>query len=64
MHLPGELHPITRFELAAALGFLKAVHPRLAALDALLGLTTGEHQPLPFEELIEPEGQKSADSLP
>ena len=62
--LTAELHPIAGLELAAALGFLKPIHPRLAALDALLGLPTGEHQPLPFKELIEPEGQKSADSLP
>ena len=52
-NLSGELHPITRLELAAPLGLLKPVHPHLAALDALLGLTTGERHPLPFEELIE-----------
>jgi len=56
MRLSAELDPIARLELAAPLGFLKAIHPCLAALDALLGLTTGEHQALPFEELIEANG--------
>ena len=53
MGLAIQLNAIAWLELAAALGFLKAIHPHLAALDALLGLTTGERHPLPFEELIE-----------
>ena len=71
MGLPIDLDAITGLELAAPLGFLKAIHPHLTALDALLGLTPGEDQTLPFEELIEANGfsrrgggQKSADSLP
>ena len=48
-----DLHPVAGLELAAPLGFLEAVHPHLTALDALLGFTAGEHQALPFEELIE-----------
>ena len=56
MHrLAGELHPITGPQLAAALGFLEAIDPHLTALDALLGFAAGEHQPLPLEELIEPD---------
>ena len=58
MGLAIELHAIARFELAAPLGFLEAIHPHLTALDALLGLTTGEGQALPFEKLVEAEGQK------
>ena len=53
MGLSIELNAIAWLELAAALSFLKAIHPHLAALDALLGLTAGERHPLPFEELIE-----------
>ena len=75
MGLAIDLHTITGPEFAAPLGFLKAVHPHLTALDALLGLAAGEHQSLPFEVLIEADrlraggggagiGQKSADSLP
>ena len=71
MGLTVDLDAITGFELAAPLGFLKAIHPHLTALDALLGLTAGEGQALPFEELIEAYrfsrwggGQKNADSLP
>jgi hypothetical protein len=47
------LHPIAGAKLSAPLGLLKTVHTHLTALDALLGLTTGERHPLPFEELIE-----------
>ena len=71
MGLAVDLHPIAGLELAAPLGFLEAVHPHLTALDALLGLATGEDQALPFQELIQAyrfsgggAGQKSADSLP
>ena len=71
MGLTVDLDAITGFELAAPLRFLKAIHPHFSTLDALLGLAAGEHQPLPFEELIEANGfsrrgggQKSADSLP
>ena len=53
MGLAIELNAIAWLELAAALSFLKAIHPHLAALDALLGFTAGERQTLPFEELIE-----------
>ena len=53
MGLTINLHPIARAKLAAPLGLLKTVHTHLTALDALLGLTTGERHPLPFEELIE-----------
>ena len=53
MGLAIELYAIAWLELAAPLGLLKPVHPHLAALDALLGLTAGERHPLPFEELIE-----------
>ena len=53
MGLAIQLDAIPGLELAAALGFLKAIHAHLTALDALLGLTTGERHPLPFEELIE-----------
>ena len=52
MGLPIDLNAIAWLELAAPLCLLKPVHPHLAALDALLGLTTGERQALPFEELI------------
>ena len=71
--LAGELHPIARFQLAAAAGFLEAVDPHLAPLNPQLGLAAGAHQRLPFEELIQADrlgaggfgvGQKSADSLP
>ena len=58
MGLAIDLNAIAGLELAAPLGFLKTVHPHLAALDALLGLTTGESQALPFEKLVEAEGQK------
>ena len=71
MGLAIQLHAIAGLELAAALSFLKAIHPHLAALDALFGFTASERQALPFEELIEAYrfsrgvgGQKSADSLP
>ena len=53
MGLSIELNAIAWLELAPSLGLLKPVHPHLAALDALLGLTAGERHPLPFEELIE-----------
>ena len=52
MGLTIQLHAVTRLELAAALGLLKAINPNFSPLDALLGLTTGEHQALPLEELI------------
>ena len=52
MGLAIQLNAITRLELAAPLGLLKTVHTHLTALDALLGLTTGERHPLPFKELI------------
>ncbi len=55
MGLAIQLNAIARLELAAPLGFLKAIHPHLTALDALLGLTTSERQALPFEELIKPD---------
>ncbi len=55
MGLAIQLNAIARLELAAPLGLLKAIHPHLAALDPLLGLTAGERQALPFEELIEPD---------
>jgi hypothetical protein len=48
-----DLDSIAGAKLAAPLGLLKAIHPHLAALDALLGFTAGECHPLPFEELIE-----------
>jgi hypothetical protein len=51
----GHLHAITGPELAAALGFLETIHPHLAALDALFGLSTGENQPFPFQKLIQPD---------
>ena len=53
MGLTINLNPIARAKLSAPLGLLKTVHTHLTALDALLGLTTGERHPLPFEELIE-----------
>jgi hypothetical protein len=53
MGLAIQLNAIAWLELAAPLGLLKPVHPHLTALDALLGFTTGERHPLPFEELIE-----------
>ena len=53
MGLSIELNAIAWLELAAPLGLLEPVHPNLAALNALLGLTAGERHPLPFEELIE-----------
>ena len=53
MGLAVDLHTIAGFELSASLSFLEAVHAHLSALDALLGFTAGEHQALPFEELIE-----------
>ena len=53
MGLTINLHPIAGTKLSAPLGLLKTVHTHLTALDALLGLTTGERHPLPFEELIE-----------
>ena len=49
MGLTVDLDAIAGFELAAPLGFLKAIHPHLTALDALFGLAAGEDQPLPFE---------------
>ena len=52
MGLTIQLHAVTRLELAAALGLLKAIHAHFSTLDALPGLTTGEHQALPLEELI------------
>ena len=55
MRLSAELDPIARLELAAALGFLETIHPHLAALDALFGLSTGENQPFPFQKLIQPD---------
>ena len=53
MGLTIKLHPIAGAKLPAPLGLLETVHTHLTALDALLGLTTGERHPLPFEELIE-----------
>ena len=55
MGLTVDLDAITGFELATPLRFLEAIDPHLTALDALLGLAAGEHQALPFEELIEPD---------
>lgn len=52
MGLTIQLHAVTGLELAAALGLLKAIHAHFSPLDALLGLTTGEHQALPLKELI------------
>jgi len=53
MGLTIQLHAVTGLELAAALGLLKAIHAYFSPLDALLGLTTCEHQTLPFQELIQ-----------
>ena len=53
MGLTIDLDAIARLELAAPLGLLKTIDPHFAALNALLGLTAGECQSLPFEELIQ-----------
>jgi hypothetical protein len=46
-------HHVAGMQLAAAAGFDGVVDAHIATLDALLGLTAGGSQPLPFEELIE-----------
>jgi len=60
MGLAIQFNAIPRLELAAALGFLKTIHPHLTALNALFGLPAGEHQALPFEELIQANGLRGA----
>lgn len=44
---------ISHRQLPAAAGLDQAVHAHIAALDAPLGLTTGGHQTLKFEVLIQ-----------
>ena len=55
VQLTVDLDPVTRFEFAPTLGFLKPVDSDLAGLDALLGLTASKDKTLPLQELIKAE---------
>jgi hypothetical protein len=51
-----DFHGVTGSQLPPPTGLDRPVDAHLAALDAVLGLTAGAHQTLPFEKLLQLHG--------